>query len=332
MLGLGIGLNKSSFIKNNNFVSTWKTDNAGTSNNDQITIPVYNGGTYNCVVHWGDGTSNTITTWNDAAWTHTYAGGAGTYEVTIIGTLNGFRFNNGGDKLKLLEISNAGVNFRVGNLGNYFYGCSNLTKVDNLITTGMTNFSGFFKNCTSFNGSVSNFDTSSVTTISDMFYNCFAFNQSVSSFDTSLVTNMGAMFYSCFAFNQSLSSFDTSLVTTMYYMFYRCFAFNQSVSNFDTSSVTTMGAMFYGCSNFNQNISSFDISSITNMADMLTNANAWSTANYDAFLISASGQTVQIGVSFKCSSTYTGGGAAEAARTDLVNNDSWTIVDGGIAP
>ena len=53
------------------FVSQWKTDNPGVSNNDQITLPLVSGGTYNFLVQWGDGNSDTITVWNQAETTHT---------------------------------------------------------------------------------------------------------------------------------------------------------------------------------------------------------------------------------------------------------------------
>ena len=110
----------------NDHLSTWKTDNAGTSNNDQITIPTEAGGTYSCWIYWGDGTSDNITAWHDAALTHTYPS-AGTYQIRIKGQFEGFRFNNGGDCQKLISVDKGGKQFRVGNNNGYFYGCSNLT-------------------------------------------------------------------------------------------------------------------------------------------------------------------------------------------------------------
>ena len=40
--------------------------------------------------------------------THTYPS-AGTYKIKITGTLQGFRFDNGGDKLKMLDIKKWGI-------------------------------------------------------------------------------------------------------------------------------------------------------------------------------------------------------------------------------
>ena len=270
------------------FISSWKTDNTstGSSNDDQVKLPLDSSGTYNFVVDWGDSSTDTITAWDQSEVTHTYSS-IGTYEIKITGQCEVFRFNNTGDRLKLLDISNWGnEEFRFGNDGGIFYGCSNLniSATDDAITTitnSLTNCERFFEGCTSFNGDVSNFDTSNVTNMSSMFYNCNAFNQ--------------------------------------------------SVSNFDTSNVTDMSSMFRYCNAFNQDISNFDISLVTIMNNMLSFAENWSTANYDAFLISAAGQSVQSEVSFGCSSYYTSGGAAEAARTSLINDDSWSITDlGGV--
>ena len=55
------------------FISEWKTDNAGTSNDDQITLPLVSSGTYDFTVDWGDGTQDTITSHDQAEVTHTYS-------------------------------------------------------------------------------------------------------------------------------------------------------------------------------------------------------------------------------------------------------------------
>lgn len=113
----------------------------GTSGVDQFTLPLQSNGVYSFDIDWGDGTSDTITAWNDAATTHTYAT-AGEYEISITGTLTGFRFNNGGDKLKLLESREFHSGFLLGNSGNYYWGCSNHRLfASGLNTSGTTNFS-----------------------------------------------------------------------------------------------------------------------------------------------------------------------------------------------
>jgi len=97
-----------------------KTDNTGTSNNDQFTIPLYSGETYDFTVAY-DGQETTHNT--DSDLTLTFPSGAGTYDVVITGAFAGIYFNNAGDKLKLTEVSSFGTSFT--RLDSVFRGCSN---------------------------------------------------------------------------------------------------------------------------------------------------------------------------------------------------------------
>jgi len=321
------------------FRSTWKTDNAGTSNADQITLPLEATGTYNFYVNWGDGSAvDNITVWNQAEITHTFAGGAGTYTVTIWGRIQGWRFNDSNDKLKILSILSWGP-LRLGNSDGYFYGCANLTipATDTLDMTGTTTLSNAFWSCAAITTfpSLATLDTSQVTDISFMFVGCSNFNYSVSNFDTANVTTMYNVFNGCSLFNQSVSNFNTAKVITMNSMFRGCTAFNQSLAHFDTSKVTDTQSMFNGCIAFNQDISGWDVRLVTTMDSMFLNANALSTANYDALLIAWAAQAVKDSVAFHAGDAkYTPGGAAEAGRAHLAaavldGGHAWTITDGG---
>ena len=123
-----LGARAASRQKRNSFTSTWDTTQAGSAN-DTIDLdsagPFVVGGTYNCKVHWGDGTSDIITAYNQAEVTGQYAN-TGTYEIRIGGEISGWKFNNGGDDDKIINISNWGP-LVFDALQNYaFYGCSNL--------------------------------------------------------------------------------------------------------------------------------------------------------------------------------------------------------------
>jgi surface protein len=266
-LGIGLEIPKSQNI-NNMHVSIWKTDNAGgISANNQIKLPFYNApGGVDCNIYWGDGTNNHVSVWNDPVLTHTYPN-PGTYPIRIIGQVNGFRFNDGGDKTKLISIENGGSEFNIGNDGAAFYGCSNLTKVKNLNIEGLTYLWATFANCSVLTD-IGYLNTDSVQDMSFMFQNCVKFNQNINYFNTSLVENMWSMFYGCSIYNQPVSNFNTSKVKSMRYMFGNCIAFNQPVSNFDTSLVDNMQGMFYGCSIFNQSVSNFNTSKVTTMNRM----------------------------------------------------------------
>ncbi|MEP3387720.1 MAG: hypothetical protein ABJO02_06015 [Reichenbachiella sp.] len=136
------------------FVSTWKTDNPGNSNSNQIILPTHSLGAYNFSVDWGDGTSDIITTWDQAETIHTYSS-PGTYDVTITGQFEDILVDQ--DMLKLLEVKNWGTlilgNGKTGsgNVANHFMDCANLVisadgSLDMSQTTYLTNS---FKGCTS---------------------------------------------------------------------------------------------------------------------------------------------------------------------------------------
>ena len=81
------------------FTTTWHVgDPSFYSGNLTITVPVFNGLSYNYTVDWGDGTTETTHIGNA---THTYAV-AGSYEVRIIGEFPSIYFNNTTDRLEIL--------------------------------------------------------------------------------------------------------------------------------------------------------------------------------------------------------------------------------------
>jgi surface protein len=258
----------------NDFVSTWNTSESGTSNNLQITLPLESTGNYNFNIDWGDGNDNTITTWNEATVTHTY-NSSGNYTLAISGILEGWRFNAGGDKNKLSNISSWGV-LKVGNNGNYFHGCQKMTcnATDNLNLSSTTNLFSAFLGCYLLNGGVSGWDTSEVTNMKLAFGTCNVFNQSLNSWNTSNVIDMNAMFNSSGTFNQSLSSWNTHNVIDMGSMFNLASAFDQDLSTWNTINVTDMFSMF-SSSPFNQDISSWNTSNVTAAYAMFTNASSF---------------------------------------------------------
>ena len=107
----------------NQFVSTWRTSNTstGSSTATQVRLPLISTGTYNFVVEWGDGTSDTITVWNQAETTKTYTT-AGLYQIKITGTCVAWRFANTGDRLKILSVEKWGTAFRLGATDQHFNG------------------------------------------------------------------------------------------------------------------------------------------------------------------------------------------------------------------
>jgi len=313
----------------NQFVFTIDTENtsSGSSLNTQFMMPLVSGGSYNAVVNWGDGSSDTITSYNQQEVTHTYSS-AGQYEISIEGTLQGWQFNNAGDKLKMLDVKQWGVLDL--STERAFYGCTNLdASATDAPTVTSTTFQFMFRECTNFNGAIGNWDISTVTNLKDCFLNSSTFNKPLNTWNVSNITSMISVFNGCTSFDQDLNSWDTSNVERMDYMFLNCSQFNGDIYSWDTTNVENMQQMFYNCDLFDQSLAAWNIENVTNFSSFMQNASGLSTSNYDATLIAwqAGGHDNDISINFG-GSQFTE--SAYAARFSLINDDGWTIVDGGI--
>jgi len=223
------------------FVISVKTDNAGTSNNDQFTLPLTTG-TYDAMIHWGDGTTTHQTT--DVSPTHTYAS-AGTYDISIVGAFPRIYFNNGGDKLKLTEIKNWGAIEWVS-MDSAFYGCSNMdiTAGDLPNTSAVTSFESAWRSCTGLT-SFPLLDISAVTSLSQTWRNCTGLT-SFPLLDTSAVTVFSFTWDGC----TGLTSFpllDTSAATSFSAPWRDCSSL-MAFPLLDTSGVTSFNEAWRNCS------------------------------------------------------------------------------------
>ena len=193
------------------FDFTIKTDNlsTGSSTNTQFKLPLVSSGVINFIVDWGDGTQDTITTFNQAETLHTYSS-IGTYNIKIVGTLRGWAFSNSGDRLKMLNISKwSGLTISTD---NGFRGCSNMTcsATDTPIIT-TTDMQSYFRSCTNFNGAIGNWNVSGVSIFANMFLFATNFNQPL-NWNMSSATNISAMFSTAPAFNQNIGNWNVSNV------------------------------------------------------------------------------------------------------------------------
>ena len=236
------------------------TTNLGVSDAQSFALPLVATGTYDFTVAWGDGSSSVITAYNQPDVVHTYAAG-GTYTLEITGTLTGWVFEGGGDRLKLLEIIAWGDVVLGTTEGSYFSGCENLQIT---ATTGSplrpttTNLFECFFNCTALTAAASNigaWDVSAVTDMSFMFGACGNFNKNLSAWDTSSVQLMFSIFRNCTVFNNgggvSPLTWTTTALQDTSFMFLLCVAFNQTVLFSDMSNVTRTTSMFSQCTVFN---------------------------------------------------------------------------------
>lgn len=310
------------------FVFSVDTTIAGSTGTGKFEVPIVSGQGANCDIDWGDGNTNTGVT---AAITHTYSS-SGTYTIKIDGTLKGMQFNNGGDKLKLKEISNWGI-FEFTRT-SVFYGCTNMTcTATDVPKTIGANMQFTFSGCANFNGpSLGQWDMSGTNSIRDMFRGCTVFNQLLNSWDTSSVTTMRQTFRDADAYNQRMSGWDTSSVTDMFAMFRSADSFNQDVNTWDVSNVLTMDNMFRDADAFDKSLSDWDVSSVTSITNFMSTKtpSTYSSANLAALYTGWAAHTVtsSLGISFG-TAEYDSSGAA--GRTTLTTTYSWSITDGGQA-
>ena len=246
------------------FVTTWK------ASPDAVSIPVrvHSGGTV--TIHWGDGSSSTVS--SNGVQTHTYQD-SGQYQVAMTGDLS--RIITGGSGStpdQLLSIDQWG-NGTWGSMQNAFKGAVNMEykATDTPDLSGVASMLDMFRG-TSFTGNLSGWNVSNVDTMKGMFYDANHFDGNLSGWDVSAVTDMHSMFRGAHNFNQPLSSWDTSGVTDMRLMFHGARSFNGNISSWDTSGVETMREMFHGAISFNGTISGWDVSGVTNMRDMFNGA------------------------------------------------------------
>ena len=202
------------------FITIWKTDNPGDSEDNQIEIP---GSGTKYKIFWEEvgnpSNSGLVTATNSRIITFPKAG---TYKVSISGGAPAFhriKFSSSNSK-KIISIEQWG-SIEWSSFREAFWGCRNLNSsaTDTPDLKNVQNMRDMFTYCENFNGNISDWDVSNITNMHGVFAVCKSFNQDISSWDVSKVTNMHTMFRGAESFNQDISSWDVSNVTAMSAMF-----------------------------------------------------------------------------------------------------------------
>jgi surface protein len=164
----------------------------------------------------------------------------GTYNVAAyetaevnISSENNYNANIDGSVLK--RLSSRGTDGTLNDI---------VTRVGDIDTTGVTNFSYMFANASNLE-SVGNMDTSSATNMSYMFYNCLKL-QTAPTLNTSNVTNFNRMFYAARKI-KAAPSYDLSNATNVVEMFANTSDL-VNVPIYNLPRVTDVGYWFSWCS------------------------------------------------------------------------------------
>lgn len=261
------------------FITTWKTDNPGSSSATQITIPTTGGG-YDYDIIWTEvgNPTNTGTLSNVLGNVTIDFPSTGTYRVEISGQFpriyfNAASFRPDGDSRKILTVEQWG-SISWTSMAAAFSGCVNLrvNAIDAPDLSGVTSLSQMFYEATSFNDNINHWDVSTITDLVGTFRDASSFNQPLSLWNVGNVEDMTELFFLASAFNQNIGSWNVSNVTSMSLMFAGATAFNQDISSWVVSNVTDLSSTFGSATSFNQNIGSWDVSNVTDMTGLFNGA------------------------------------------------------------
>ena len=214
----------------------------------------------NINVDWGDGSESAVANVNDASRFHTYTSG-GTYTVSIIGSLPGFRVDNDTYKLlysAILEWGNVGLR------SLNFYGCVNITSIPSA-TNGLSRV-------TQWNNT---FRGTSITSIPS---GLFDFSTSAYEFvDTFSFTKITSVPNNLFDNNTGVSSFASTFnaCTSLISVPNELFRYNTTVINFSSTFRNNRALTNIPTFQYNQNVSIF--LNVFNMSSTNNGSSNWGT-------------------------------------------------------
>lgn len=237
------------------FISTWDTEltDATASATKTIVLPMSAGP----LVDWGDGNEDNLNT-------HVYTN-TGVYEITIDDTNSDFRFNDSGDKTKIVDVSQCdGLNVTNRDV---FKRCDNLewsaTDTPNITSTNLTSM---FEGCEVLNGTSNfqNWDVSLVTNFTNMFFGCFLFTGGgIENWDVGSGQNFTQMFFATNALAAPIGVWNMSSATNISGMFRSNNGFNEDLDDWNIINVQQMNHLFAGATSFAQDLSSWTPTSAT---------------------------------------------------------------------
>ena len=280
------------------YITVWDTDpsGGGVSANDQVIVPASGDFTYTSVkLDLNNdpivGTEESGDNFNSNTIQFVVPG---VYRLVITpDSINGnplgrINFNNGGDKLKLINIEQWGNFIEWSSLEGAYYGCANLDIAASDIPklTQVVNASHAF----AYSGistlpNFNDWNMKNVTNMSFMFQGVDGFMPDMENWNVSNVTDMNGMFAGATDFNQDINAWDVSNVTNMSHMFDGASNFDKDLSGWDVSNVTDMSFMFQGASSITNigpaegevhakanGVDNWDVGQVTSMEGMFSNA------------------------------------------------------------
>jgi len=309
---------------NTAFIIEVKTDNAGTSNDNQFQFTGAEGD-YDVVAKQNDIVVATFDNLSGEQ-TITLANGAGTYILEVnakeVDGFTGMRFNNSGDKEKITKNLQWGI-FN-DTRQELFYGCSNLTEIGSDVNwlNSITNGFQMFRDC-SITSLPSGMTLANLTKGFQMFKDC-SITSLPSGMTLANLTDGFQMFSNC-----NLTSLPSEMtlanLTNGTRMFKDC-SITSLPSGMTLANLTIGEKMFSNC-DLTSLPSEMTLANLTNGDGMFIN-NTINTARYSTLLVDMEDLNSNANVPFNGGlSKYNADG--ETAKNLLITNQNWTITDGG---
>lgn len=278
------------------FFFTVDTTNAGSAS-DTIVLPFTTD--QNLSIDWGEGGATEDITTAVAA-THTYTTG-GIYNIRIQetagGTVKYLKFNSGGDKAKLLDISSWDALDLTENAT--FYGCSNMTiSATNLCVVTTTSFAQMFRGTAIV--TIPLIDTSSVTIGTAAFFGTGSMT-SIPLLNLSSLTTASSMFS-----GNGILAFPAIAFTSLL----------DGSFMWSGASTTSIGAI--------------TMPALTD-GNLMFNAVTLATTGWSDFLIHLESDNADTDCVLSGGSSKHNAGGATAITALISRTTGWTITDGGAA-
>lgn len=165
-------------------------------------LPLVSNGTYNFTVDWGDGTTDTITTYNQTEATHSYSlPYSASYTIQITGTCEKFNPSTQTDSGKLRDVTfwGGGTNLVLESDFCWRLRAGNAAGTQGLVSNAFT-----ATDAVKLKGSNRG-----------IFFSSPGVTQGVSGWDTSLATNLQFFAFAASNFNDDVSGWDVSNITNM---------------------------------------------------------------------------------------------------------------------
>lgn len=219
---------------------------------------------------------------------------------------------------------------KVTNMAHMFEDATSFnSKIENWNVGKVEYMQYMFHNAESFNGLIKLWRTHSLTNMAYMFCGAKSFDQDMNLWTVRNVTNMNGTFAFAEKYNNSINSWNVSKVTNMDDMFRGATSYSQDMNKWNVSSVTSMNGMFRDATSFDKDISDWNISNVGSMEDMFL-GHQIAPAIYENMLTKWSELDLQSNVTFHAGINTTYGTVqAKNAKKKIIDNYTWTIIDGG---